>query len=105
MDKDELIKNVSDIIQDKEFIPRTCEDSGLAEWTVGEADKLAKAIVEALEVEVDEEAVIKMMDKKGVITSQRSILSFDIINDFRNELAKAIAQSNAFTIKVKESGK
>ena len=34
------------IIIDKELVPTVCEDSGQAEWTVGESNKLAQAIVD-----------------------------------------------------------
>ena len=38
------VEDIRRIIIDKELVPRVCEDSGQAEWTVGESKKLAEAI-------------------------------------------------------------
>ena len=38
------VEDIRRIIIDEELMPRVCEDSGQAEWTVGESKKLAEAI-------------------------------------------------------------
>jgi hypothetical protein len=38
------IEEIINIICEKELTPTVCEDSGLPEWTVGEARELATAI-------------------------------------------------------------
>ena len=38
------VEDIRRIIIDKELVPKVCEDSGQAEWTVGESKKLAEAI-------------------------------------------------------------
>ena len=54
--RNELLTNLKErgvgvierVIIDKELVPEVCEDSGQCEWSVGEARKLATAIVEAM---------------------------------------------------------
>ena len=46
--RDEVVEAVKRTIVDKELTPTVCEDSGQAEWTDGEAQKLAEAIVKAI---------------------------------------------------------
>lgn len=43
------VERVARVIINKEYIPAVCEDSGQAEWSIGEATKLAKAIIKELE--------------------------------------------------------
>ena len=42
------VEKIRKIIIDKELMPKVCEDSGQAEWTVGESQKLAEAIVDRI---------------------------------------------------------
>jgi len=46
--RDEVIDAVKRTIIDKELIPSVCTDSEQAEWSEGEAKKLAEAIVKTL---------------------------------------------------------
>jgi len=42
------VKKIRDAIIDSEIVPSVCEDSEQPEWTVGEAQELAEAIVKRL---------------------------------------------------------
>ena len=41
------VESIKRIVIDKELMPSVCEDSGQAEWSDGESEKLAKAIHQA----------------------------------------------------------
>jgi len=69
------VEDIRRIIIDKELVPRVCEDSGQAEWTVGESKKLAEAIHHRVaialagrcEVERIKEFLIKHFDEMNKI--------------------------------------
>jgi len=42
------VEEIRQIIMDKELMPAICEDSGQAEWTVGESRKLAQALYDRI---------------------------------------------------------
>lgn len=43
------VEEIKGVIVQKELIPRVCKDSGQAEWSEGEARKLATAVQELIE--------------------------------------------------------
>jgi len=61
MPKNEVVKGIENIILNKELTPTVCEDSGLVEWSVGEAQKLAQAIYDS--IVLDEGKIEKILNE------------------------------------------
>ena len=85
--------------------PSVCEDSGQAEWTVGEAQKVVDEILKLVKGIVPEEKKIryvsgsKKIDKYGNIVEMKENITYDkeaqAFNSCRLSILKALGYSDA----------